>query len=206
MVRIGFTKWRKSSKPSLSISDKGIDPKKHFPDAKHVIEYAFSVGEKHYFKYADHLHIPYERALSCLVYYREIDMNIGRDFLQEHLLAIRKILRSNQIDVFRINSLNEQLIQRLELPKDPELLYKLASVVFFDQHEKPEVYEYEYARKKIAYWKEAVSMKAFFSQKPLRDLIPYLEFAGENLETFSQMVEDKNKVHLANLSRQSSAK
>lgn len=184
----------------------GIDPKQYFPAQKHIIKYAFSIEDKHYFKFDDHLNIPYERGLSCLVYYRELDLNIDRDFLKEHLEAINKILTSSTIDIFKIKALNDQLLTRLQLPKDPELMYKLASVVFFDQEESPEVYEWEHGKKKIAFWKEAASLHDFFLQQPLKALIPYLEYAGENLSTFSRMVQDVNRVHLANLSAFSSGK
>ena len=182
----------------------GIDPKTYFPDSRHIIDYAFSIGKKHYFRFADHLHVPYERALSCLMFYREVDMNVDSEFLLRHLEEIDKTLKSNPIDVFRIKSLNDQLITRLKLPKDPELMYKLASVVFFDQGESPEVYEWEYGMKKIAFWKENATLKDFFLSKPLRELIPFLEYAGENLEMFSQMISDVNKLQSDNLSDKSS--
>ncbi len=181
----------------------GIDPKKYFPNTRHIIEYAFSIGKKHYFKFNDHLNIPYERALSCLVYYREVEMNIDHKFLKQHCDVMNNILTATRIDVFKIKGLNDLLLQRLSLPKDPELMYKLASVVFFDQEESPEVYEWEYGRKKIQFWKENASLHDFFLQKPLKELIPYLEFAGENLQTYSQMVADVNKIHSDYLSQAS---
>lgn len=177
-----------------------IEPKTYWPNTRHIIEYCFSIGKKHYFKFADMLNVPYERALSCLVYYREVDMNIDRDFLTQHLQAVDGVLKSNPIDIFKIKALNDQLLTRLQLPKDVELMYKLASVVYFDQEESPEVYEWEHGKKKIAFWKENASLKDFFLSKPLKELIPYIEFAGENLETFSQMIRDVNKAHSANLS------
>ena len=183
-----------------------IDAKKYFPASRHIIEYAFSLGKKHYFKFSDHLNIPYERALSCLVYYRELDMNVDGDFLDQHLEAIDQILTSNPIDVFKIKSLNDQLRMRRKLPKDPEIMYKLASVVFFDQDETAEVYEWNYGKKKIEYWKENASLRDFFLQKPLMELIPYLSYVGENLETFSRLIEDTNKAHSENLSALSLAR
>ena len=96
----------------------------------------------------------------------------------------------------KTTQLNDQLKQRLELPKEPDLMYKLASVVFFDQHENPLVYEFKYGENKIKFWKKNTTLTDFFLQKPLRELIPYLEYAGENLETFSQMTENANQEHL----------
>ncbi len=189
----------------MLVIKEGIEPKKYFPNTRHIIEYAFSIDKKHYFKFAEMVNVPYERALSCLVYYREVDLNIDRDFLKQHLETINDILTSSRIDIFKIKSLNDQLLTRLQLPKDPELMFKLASVVYFDQDESPEVYEWEYGKKKIEFWKKETTLKDFFLSKPLKELIPYLEFAGENLETFSRMVQDVNKVHSDNLSQLSSA-
>lgn len=180
----------------------GIEPKKFFPNSRHIIEYAFSIKDQHYFKFSEHLNLPYERALSCLVFYKELDMNVDRDFLKQHCDAIDKILLGNPIDVFKIKNLNDLMVQRLNLPKDPELMYKLASVVYFDQSESPEVYEYMHGKKKIDFWKENTTLTDFFLSKPLRELIPYIDYAGENIETFSRMVEEKKKTHLAKVSAQ----
>lgn len=178
---------------------KNINAKKFFPNERHIINYAFSIGAKHYFKFNDHINIPYERALSCLVYYREVEMNCDHAFLEKHTEAINKILLSNPINVFKIKEINDQLTQRLKLPKDPELMYKLASVVFFDQDENPAVYEWDYCKKKIEHWKKNTTLTDFFLQQPLKELIPYLEHAGENLEMYSRLIEGRNDQHLASL-------
>jgi len=178
---------------------KNISAKKFFPNSKHIINYAFSIGAKHYFRYDDHLNVPYERALSCLVYYKEIEMNTDHAFLEAHVQAINNILLKPTINVFEIKKLNDQLQQRLKLPKDPELMYKLASVVFFDQDENPEVYEWGHCSKKIQYWKKSASLTDFFLQKPLQELIPYLQFAGENLQAYSRLIENVNEIQLDSL-------
>lgn len=178
----------------------GIEPKKYFPDSRFTIDYAFTLGKKHYFRFNSHINIPYQRGLQALVYYREVEMNTDRAYLQAHTEAVENVLRSNPIDVFKIKMYNDQLRQRLQLPKDPELMYKLASIVFFDQHENPEVYEFEKGAQKIAEWKEAASLEDFFLQQPLKELIPFLRFVGENLRTFSRLVKDVNTTHLEELS------
>lgn len=176
------------------------NPKKLFPTTKHVIEYAFSVAGKDYYKFSQAENQPYERALTCLVYYKELDMNIDAEFLDQHLAAIDKVLTSNPINVFQIKMLNDQLRTRLKLPKDPELLYKISSVVFFDKTENPAVYDYEYNKKKIAFWKENKSLTDFFLTQPLKTLIPYLEYAEKNFDTYSRMIQDVNALHLEKVS------
>ena len=180
----------------------GINPKEFFPDERHIILYAFSMGDRHYFRFDDTFNIPYQRALQLLVYYRELGMNCDADFVKAHTQAFDNALKSNKINIdtlIELKRLNDQLKQRLELPKEPELMYKFASVVYFDQHENPSVYEFKYGEGKIKYWKKTVSMKDFFLQKPLRELIPYLEHAGENLAMFSRMTAKATDQHLGRL-------
>lgn len=180
----------------------GIDPKKFFPESKHIIMYAFTIGERHYFRFDDALNTPYDRALKCLVYYKELDMNCDRVFLKAHTEAIDNILMRQRLtiaDLMDVRMLNEQMKQRLVLPKEPDLMYKLASVVFFDQFESPTVYEFKYGENKIKHWKKNISLTAFFLSKPLQELIPCLTHYGENLEQYSRMVQKETTQHLDNL-------
>lgn len=181
----------------------GINPKDFFPDAKHIIVYAFSIGDRHYFRFDDPLNTPYDRALKCLVYYKELDMNCDRAFIKAHTEAFDNALKKPSITIdtlIELKKLNDQLKQRLELPKEPDLMYKLASVVFFDQNENPTVYEFKYGENKIRAWKKNTTLTDFFLSKPLKELIPYLEHAGENLEQFSQMTEKASLQHLETIS------
>lgn len=177
----------------------GINPKDFFPDAKHIIIYSFTIGDHHYFRFDDPLNTPYDRALKCLVYWKELGMNCDRDFLKAHTMAVDNLMTRMPLTInhlVEMKELNDQLKQRLELPKEPELMYKLASIVFFDQHENPAVYEFKYGINKIKFWKKQTTLTDFFLQMPLQELIPYLKYAGENLLQFSQMIEKVSKTHL----------
>jgi hypothetical protein len=179
-----------------------INPKTFFPDAKHIITYAFTIRDRHYFRFDDPLSTGYDRALKCLVYYKEMEMNIDRDFIKAHTQAIDNIFLRKTLtidDLLDVRKLNNQLKQRLDLPKEPDLMYKLASVVFFDQFENPQVYEFKYGEKKIAFWKKSTSLTDFFLTMPLMELIPYLKHAAENLQQFSEMTQKNTQEHLDNL-------
>lgn len=189
------------NKTKLEIKE-GINPKDFFPDAKHIIIYAFTIGDRHYFRFDDAFNVPYDRGLKCLVYWKELDMNCDRGFLTAHTQAIDNMLAKGKFtvkDLSTIHTLNEQLKQRLELPKEPDLMYKMASVVFFDQFEKPTTYEFKYGENKIRFWKKNTELTDFFLSMPLITLIPYLQYAGENLKQFSQMVEKNTSQHLDSL-------
>lgn len=180
----------------------GIKAKDFFPDAKHIIMYAFTIGDRHYFRFDDPLNTPYDRALKCLVYWKELDMNCDRAFIQAHTEAFDNIFSKQRMttkDLVTLVDLNNQLKQRLDMPKEPELMYKLASIVFFDQHENPNIYEFKYGIAKIKFWKNKTTLADFFLQMPIMELIPYLKYAGENLEQFSQMTEKVTHQHLDKL-------
>lgn len=175
--------------------------KSKFPNVNHIIEEAFEVGGVKYYQFADIFSLPYERGLFALMIYEETRMKCTLEYLTKHVNVIREVLRSDKIDIFRINQLNEQLNDRLNLTIDVDLLYKLSSVVFFDETENPILYDQSYCDKKITHWKEHKGVADFFLQKPIRELIPFLDNVGFNLDTYSQMNQELNKIHLEKLSR-----
>lgn len=163
---------------------------------KYRIEYAFTCGGTRYYQFADISNLPYERGLQALDVYNEIEMRCSREFLLRFTEALDKVLDSDRINIYTIKQLNELLKQRLSMPTDVELLYRLASVAFFDKTENPATYEHEYAQKKIAKWRKDKGVTDFFSQKPLQELAPFLANAGYDMDTFSKLNEELNQTHL----------
>lgn len=168
-----------------------------FPNQKHMIEYAFTVKGVKYYQFNDVFQIPYERGLMALAVYEEVRMRCTREYLEKHVEACRELLHDSKIDIYKLNLINEQLGDRLNLAFDAEHLYKLASVVFFDEKENPALYEADYCAKKIEHWKKHKDLTAFFLQKPLMELIPFLKDADFDLQTYSEVVEKTNETHSA---------
>ena len=176
------------------------DPKKVFPNQKYMIEHAFTVAGVDYYRFADIFNLPYERGLMALAVYEELRMRVSREYLEKHIEAMRNILHADKVvNVFKIDQLNEQLSERLNLVLDTDLLYKLASVAFFDKKENPAVYEPEYCQKKVEFWQQHKGVADFFLQKPLQELIPFLRSADFDLNTYSQINKALNKLHLERL-------
>jgi hypothetical protein len=138
------------------------DPKRVFPGQKHVIVPAFELAGVEYYRFDDVFNLPYERGLTALVFYEETRMRCSREYLEKHVEVVRNTLRSNRIDIFKLNQLNEQMGERLKLSLDVDLLYKLASIVFFDRNENPVLYDAEYCRKKVDFWKKHKGVSDFF--------------------------------------------
>ena len=173
---------------------------------KYRIEYAFTCSGTKYYRFADITNLPYERGLMALVAYNELDMRCSRDFLICYQGAIDDILHQQKIDIFKIQQLNELLKQRLQMPTDVDLLYKLASICFFDKSENPAVYEPAYAEKKIAKWRKDKGVRDFFMQTPLLELMPFLKSVNTDLDTFSELQKEIKMIHSECLRLASSAK
>lgn len=182
-----------------SVINRSKSVKKVFPDEKYVIDFAFEIGGIEYYQFNDIYNLPYERGLMSLAVYEETRMKCSREYLEKHVEALRTLLHEKKIDVFKINALNEQMSQRLNLALDTDLLYKLASIVYFDKNENPSLYEPEYCNKKIEHWRKHIGVHDFFLQKPLQELIPFLKNVDFDLNTYSQGMEQLNGIHLESL-------
>lgn len=180
--------------------------KKREQKNKYRIEYAFTCSGTKYYRFADITNLPYERGLMALVAYNEVEMRCSREFLIKYQGAVDKLLHEQRIDIFKIQQLNEILKQRLQLPTDVDLLYKLASICFFDKSENPAVYEPAYAEKKIAKWRKDKGVRDFFMQTPLLELMPFLKSVDTDLDTFSALQAEIDAIHSQALRLASSAK
>jgi hypothetical protein len=159
-------------------------PPKWNKDTNYVIEFAFKHNGKNYYQLSDYVNIPCERAFTAVSYYDELSMKCDRSFLLAHNEAIETACNNGKLT--EVVKLNHDLKLRLSLVSDPDLLLKLASVVFFDENESPLVYDFAYNEKKLKEWKKDKLMD-FFQVLPLQNLIPSLDFSKIDLKTFTQM-------------------
>jgi hypothetical protein len=187
-----------------ALRDKAI--KRHFPDQKYVIDFAFDIAGVDYYRFNDVFSLPFERGLMAIAIYEETRMKCNREYLLLHIDAMDKLLHEKSIDIFKINQLNEQMKERLNMSFDVDLLYKLASVVFFDKRENPCLYDADYNLKKIDFWKKHKGVKDFFLQKPISELIPFLQSSDFDLETYSELNRELNQIHSERLRVLSSKK
>jgi hypothetical protein len=170
---------------------------KRFPkDIPYPIEEAFSIEGRTFYRYKDYFNIPYERGLKTITFYEEARMKITYEYLEEHIKAIDKILKSQKIDVYKIKALNDIMAERMKWAVDTEILYKLASIVFFEKDEDPRTYDFKHNAEKIEFWKEHKSVSDFFLQTPLLELMPFLKELDTNLETYSLIAKELTKHHL----------
>jgi hypothetical protein len=182
---------------------KSLFSRKPFPKSQQVIEFAFESGGTKYYKHTSEANIPYKRALKVISIYNELDMKCTRNYLIKHTQAFKNILAKTPFkstDLFELMKLNNQLSERLEFIYDTDLVYKLASVVYFDEKENPEDYDWSYCQKKIDKWKKDKDINDFFLSMPISELVPFLKDFNMNFDSYSQIQLKQTQEHLANIS------
>lgn len=182
------------------VDTKTKDPKKAFPNSRDRIVYAFTIDGTPYFQFDDINAIPCERGFQALAYFNELNQRCTRDFLIAHTQAVENCLNDNNgIKITQLVKLNMILKERLEFLIEPEIAYKICSVVFFDETENPYRYEFKYGAQKADIFKRC-KMDDFFLSQPITKLIPYIASFGSDLQTYCQTINLITKEHIKNIS------
>ncbi len=169
-----------------------------FPkDIKYPIKEAFIVEGRTFYQFEDPFNVPYERGLKTATFACEAEMKITNEYLELESKAIDKILGAQKIDIFKIKALNDIRKERMQWYCDTDIMYKLASVVFFEKSDNPTTYDFIKGNENIEFWKKHKTVTGFFYQVPLLVLFPYLKELKVNLETYSQITKALNEKHLA---------
>lgn len=148
--------------------------------------------------------IPCERALKQSSFYMEMSSRVDREYLKVHIEEMEKeFMKANsgqKPDLYRMKMMNDYLKARMEII-DTDLMYKLASIVYFDESEDPGTYDAKYNMEKIEAWKKSASAHDFFSSAPLYRLMPFLRELNVNLDTYSIATAQVKDQMLQNITR-----
>lgn len=159
-------------------------------------EFAFECGGIKYYKLTDFNNTPPMRAMKTAVFFEEMRFKISGEYLDWHIDAVDKLLSQKELNlqtVIKIKQLNDQMKQRREIAIDKEQIYKVSSVVFFDESEDLTDYDFEYNGRKIKNWKEN-GADTFFLHKPVTELFPILSATDVNLGRYFQTVEELKRI------------
>jgi hypothetical protein len=173
--------------------------KSHLLDGQYKIVEAFTWNGVRYMMFDDTFKVPTGRGLCALTIYEEFNMRCTREYLLSHVRATEVILNSNPVKLTALAQINQNLKERLNLALFPDHVYKLASVIFFDETESPYSYDYKYNNQKIEKWKASGGTLDFFMTTPLKDLIPSLKLPESNAKMFFQVAEQIDSLHQEDL-------
>lgn len=171
-----------------------------FPNNEIAVE-AFKHNGKTYYNFPDNFKIPAGRAICAIAIYEELRMRCTADYLKKHVEATEQILNpaDGKIKLTDLAKINNNLKERLNLAPFPDHIYKLASVVFFDDSESPFGYDFEYNQKKIAEWKEDPELLDFFLKMKFNDLMPFGSMSKERVQSYFKTTELIDKTHQAKI-------
>lgn len=171
------------------------------PDIKDPIDKVFSIEGVNYYKFKDISKVKCQRAFACNDFWNELSMRTTRDFLTKHTEAVDSILTSNNIDIYKLKTLNMQLQERLEMIYETDIIYKIASVMFFTKDENVLDYDDLLGREKIALFKQQDredKKMGFFFGTLFKSIIGSTTMSDKDLVTYmtvgSQMTQEHLKV------------
>lgn len=178
---------------------------KHKPKVKafgsEIATEAFRHGGHIYYEFKDDFKMPAGRAVPSLAFYAELKMRCNDDYLRKHIDATERILNAGagKIRLTDLAQINANLKERLNLAPFPDHIYKLASVIFFDETESPYGYDFAYNQKKIEAWKKDGELLYFFLSVPFKDLIPHGILSKENAKSYLNTTVLIDQIHQAKL-------
>lgn len=172
-------------------------------DGKSRVVEAFIHDGTRYLMYENPVDVPTARMLAANGIYCEMEMRTDREYLELHCKAVDKILNENKkgINVTYLSQLNTNLRERLNLMSLPDFVFKLASVIFFDESESPLSYDWTYNEKKIEKWKQDPKLLDFFLTRLASELIPSLKPVEKSSHMYFQVAEKIDKIHRDDLTK-----
>jgi len=150
---------------------------------KNAIEFVFECEDIRYYKFANELNMPIDRAMSATDIYAEMELKVDSQFILSHCKAVNEALNKGKLT--EVALLNQVLERKTSQITNIDLMYKLASVLYFSESENPHVYDYAVAKKKMESWKRQKEVHAFFLQMPIKDFLPSFNTSEMNLELYT---------------------
>lgn len=147
-------------------------------------------------RFTDEFNIPSERGFAAFHHYEKLVRRADDKFLNTHTEAVDKILDNPTIvKIGELKKLNTDLRERLTMFYPPDLIWNLASVLFFDETENPYSYDSVYAEQKIARWKKSKDIYDFFLLHPFKDLMPQSNISKEDFNSFLRIANLIDQKH-----------
>lgn len=165
----------------------------------HVVEPAFYDDGIQHFMMNDVFNIYNQRGLVALDVFDQWQKRCTYEYLVAVVTKRKEIYRRTPFttdDLLELKQIDNDVDERLKfVVATPDIAWKLASVIFFDEKESPYRYDEKYNNEKIERWKKSKSIEDFFLSVPIGKFIPLPELSKNDLSIFFQTVEKIEKIH-----------
>src|SRR5688500_4190722 len=159
----------------------------HHKDIRHLVEEAFKVGGKTYYRFAEERMILAGRYKYIYAFLKEVDLRMNLETLQNHVKDFENLLNGSgpkkMIQIGELWKLVLNLKSRLALAFEPETIERLATVIYFDDTEDLSTYDRKHGQAKIELWKKH-DFIGFFLTKPMGDLLGLKNTSIESLQAY----------------------
>lgn len=137
-----------------------------------------------YYRMVNEQRIPALRAMAAKDVWQELEHRIPRQVLEGYFQSIMDLTNKGQLA--QIAVLTEAMQERSSYITHVGLLYKLATVLYFDQTENPLDYDPVYAYEKMKRWQESRSVDAFFLETPMIEFLPFSDLSSIDLNAYTK--------------------
>lgn len=176
------------------------------------IEEVFEIDGITHYQFVDPMATPGLRGLNAVMFYEELRMRTSYElqvkemnFISakcDELLNVTLSGTTGKIDLVKaieaIQEIKKTQVyrkERMDFIVEPELAYKFASVVFFDENESPYSYDPIYNKKKIERWKKHESTLDFFLRQPIARLIGFMQPSELSFQDYMTVIDQILKKH-----------
>ncbi|HAI75758.1 MAG TPA: hypothetical protein DCM08_05875 [Microscillaceae bacterium] len=158
------------------------------PKLKKSIKKAFVIGDKTFYQFEHALDMPVARWHFAGLYKEEADRGLSRVELDQALAQMKNLLNAG--DLVSAGAIVNELQYRNKYLYDLELMYKLASVVFFELDEELTEYDSSYNAHKINLFK-TLPMDGFFFDLPMKHLMPFQLNSGGDTQNILRVMQER---------------
>lgn len=141
----------------------------HHPDYIDKIEFAFEAGGVKYYNFKRDSDQRYGRYVVMQTFLQEYHLRVDIKTLQAEIKRLQTWLNpaidangKGQLEIGKSLELLSIMEQRAQIAFEPDTVYRLASCLYFDEHEILHDYNAEYNEAKIKEWREAKTTDFFF--------------------------------------------
>lgn len=157
----------------------------HHPSLAGQTELAFEAGLIKYYRFRDEYRMPIGRYKYVYKRFKEADLRMTRETMQEYLKQIEEALNGSkkQINLSTAIRLIYNMKTWLTIPFEPEAVKRLAAVTFFTDDEDLSTFDEKKAQEKIDSW-ERNKVHDFFTTAPIGALLNVNSSSITSLEEY----------------------
>lgn len=153
------------------------------PDYIDKVEKAFKCDGVQYYNFREVEGIAMYRYVILQQYARQFQNRITDDELQQSISECEKHINSNPINLTKVVRVLNYIKERSKMTLEPEIMYRIASVTYFDATERLDNYDEGYNTKKIESWKKKAMLDFFFA-KPMKNIINLKGMSSQDLARY----------------------